>query len=55
MVVFGGLEVEPTMVPWSRAMEEVGHLLEPLDIYPPRYRAREFPSAERLTAMGSEL
>ena len=53
LVVFGGMEGEPTMVPWSRVLEEVGHLLEPLDIYPPRYRVREFPSAEQLAAMGS--
>ena len=53
MVVFGGMEGEPTMVPWSRAWEEVGHLLEPMDIYPPRYCVRAFPSAEQLTAMGS--
>ena len=55
MVVFGGMEGEPTMVPWSKAMEEVGHLLEPLEMYPPRYRVREFPSARQLAAMGSEL
>jgi len=53
MVVFGRLEGEPAMVPWSAAMEEVGHLLEPLDIYPPRYRVREFPSADQLAAMGT--
>jgi hypothetical protein len=53
MVVFGRLEGEPTMVPWSAAMEEVGHLLEPIDIYPSRYRVREFPSAEQLAAMGT--
>ena len=53
MVVFGGMEGEPTMVPWSKAMEEVGHLLEPLEIYPPRYRVQGFPSAEQLAAMGS--
>ncbi len=53
MLVFGGLEGEPTMVPWSKAQEEVGHLLESLDIYPPRYRVLEFPSAEQLAAMGN--
>jgi hypothetical protein len=53
MVVFGGMEGEPTMVPWAKALEEVGHLLEPLDIYPPRYCVREFPPAEQLAAMGS--
>ncbi len=45
LVVFGGRESKPSMVPWSGAMEAVGHLLEPVDIYPPRYCVREFPSA----------
>ncbi len=53
MVVFGGMEGEPTMVPWPQAMEQVGHLLEPVDIYPPRYSVRGFPSAEQLAAMES--
>jgi len=55
MVVFGGMDGEPTMVPWSRAMEVVGDLLEALDIYPPRYCVREFPAAEQLAAMGSVI
>jgi hypothetical protein len=53
MVVFGRLEGEPTMVPWSKAWEEVGRLLEPLELYPPRYRAHEFPTADQLAAMGT--
>ncbi len=51
MVVFGSMEGEPIMVPWSRAMEGVGHLLEPVDIYPPRYKVLDFPSTEQLAAM----
>ena len=47
LVVFGGMDGEPTMVPWCKMTEEVGHLLEPLDMYPPRYCVREFPSAEQ--------
>ena len=53
LVVFGGMEGEPMMVPWSRAMEEVGHMVEAQDIYPPRYCVREFPTAEQLARMGS--
>ena len=53
LIVFGGMEGDPTMVPWSKAMEEVGHLVEAQDIYPPRYCVREFPSAEQLAKMGS--
>ena len=53
LVVFGGMDGEPTMVPWSEAMEEVGHMVEAQDIYPPRYCVREFPTAEQLARMGS--
>ena len=53
LVVFGGMDGEPTMVPWSKAMEEVGHMVEAQDIYPPRYCVREFPTAEQLARMGS--
>jgi uncharacterized protein YtpQ (UPF0354 family) len=55
MIVFGRLEGEPSMVPWAVAMEEVGDLMEPLDMYPPRYVVREFPSAAQLASMGSVL
>jgi uncharacterized protein YtpQ (UPF0354 family) len=55
LVVFGRLDDEPAMVPWSKAMEIVGDLLVPLDIYPHRYCVREFPAAELLAAMGSVL
>jgi hypothetical protein len=32
-----------------------GGLMAPLDIYPARYRAREFSSDEQLVAMGNIL
>ena len=37
-----------TRAPWSRIIEVCGDLLEPLSIFPPRYRVIEFPSIERL-------
>lgn len=39
---------EHLAVPWSRAAPIAGALLQPLDVYPPRFRAREFPSESQL-------
>jgi uncharacterized protein YtpQ (UPF0354 family) len=55
LIVFGSMDGDPAMVPWSKAMDVVGHFLESLDIYPPRYRVREFPTAAQLAAMGSVI
>ena len=52
-VVFKPLEGAPTFVRWPRALEEFGHLLETVDIYPPRFRVRGFPSPEELAKMGT--
>jgi hypothetical protein len=38
--------------PWERVAAVVGDLLEPVDVYPPRYRVRGFPTREQLTAIG---
>jgi hypothetical protein len=37
--------------PWERVCEVVGDLMEPLGIYPERYRVRAFPTAEQLRAI----
>lgn len=37
---------------WDQVQAAFGDLLEPLDMYPPRYRVREFPGEERLREMG---
>lgn len=37
---------------WERVQEVVGHLMEPTDHYPPRYRVRDYPDAEDLAAIG---
>jgi hypothetical protein len=37
---------------WERVRAVVGHLMEPLGLYPERYRVREFPTAEQLEAIG---
>ncbi len=41
-------------VTWQGAASVVGNLMEPLDMYPPRFRVREFPSAEQLAWLASE-
>lgn len=46
---------KPRMVQWQKAMDVAGDLLEPLDIYPFRYRVREFPTEKQLAAMGDML
>lgn len=42
---------EPLMVGFDKVLERVGHLMEPVEIYPPRYRVREFPTEEDLAAL----
>jgi hypothetical protein len=37
--------------PWDRVQLLAGDLMEPLEMYPPRYRVCDFPSPERLRAM----
>lgn len=39
---------------WDRVAKIVGDLLEPVDIYPPRYRVRRFPDAAQLAQIGRE-
>jgi hypothetical protein len=53
LIAFSQQGQKPQMVPWDRAVEVVGDLMEAVDIYPPRYRVREFPTDEDLKAMGN--
>jgi hypothetical protein len=55
VLMLGRLNEKPAMVPWQTAMDVTGDLLEPMDIYLPRYRVREFPSEKQLAAMGNML
>ncbi|MGA2257188.1 MAG: hypothetical protein ABSG53_21245 [Thermoguttaceae bacterium] len=43
------------MAEWEKVVDVAGDLMEPLDIYPPRFRVRGFPSDEQLAAMGNVL
>jgi hypothetical protein len=39
--------------PWARVREVVGDLMQPVpDLYPPRWRVREFPSQQQLETIG---
>ena len=55
VLVLGRVGGEPRMVEWQKVTDVAGNLLEPLDIYPLRYRVREFPSEKQLAAMGNML
>ena len=45
---------QPQIVPWDRAVEVVGGLMKVVDIYPPRFEVKEFPSGGQLKAMGDK-
>jgi len=55
VLVLGRIGGVPAMVEWQKVLEVVGDMMEPLDIYPPRYRVRGFPSENQLAAMGNML
>ena len=54
-LVLGRIGSEPQMVEWEKAVEVVGDMMEAVDIYPPRFRVREFPTEQQLKAMGNML
>lgn len=54
VIMFFGEGSDCELVKWQGAASMVGNLMEPLDMYPPRYRVRTFPSVEQLAWMVSE-
>ena len=46
---------ELRLAEWEKVVAVAGDLMEPLGMYPPWYRVREFPSQEQLAAMGNVL
>jgi hypothetical protein len=40
---------------WEGVEQVAGHLMEPTDMYPPRYRVREFPTDEQLAKIGNTM
>ena len=55
VLVLGRIGQEPRMVAWEKVVEIVGDMMEAVDIYPPRFRVREFPTEQQLAAMGNML
>ena len=43
---------EPRMYNWERVVQVAGHMMEPMDMYPPRFKVSEFPTDEEFAAMG---
>ena len=54
-ILLGGEDQQPIMAPWEKVVEVAGDLMSPTEMYPQRYRVKEFPTAEQLAAMGNEL
>jgi hypothetical protein len=40
-------------VPWERAQRTVGDLMEPVDVFPPRWEVSGFPTEEQFAVMGA--
>lgn len=55
VLVLGRIGSEPQMVEWEKVVDVAGDLMEAVDIYPPRFGVRSFPSEEQLAAMGNIL
>ena len=47
-------ENEPLIAEFDKVLATVGHLMEPLDMYPLRYRVKEFPSDEELAVLADK-
>jgi hypothetical protein len=52
-VVFMRAGLAPRFADWDRVVAEANNLMEPLDMYPERYRVAEFPSERQLADMGA--
>ncbi len=53
-IAFVSREDKPRIFHWERAVEVVGDMMTPLDMYPPRFKVSDFPSEEQFAAMGKE-
>jgi hypothetical protein len=54
-IMFAEEEQPPIMVEWNKAIEKYSDLMQPEDIYPPRWRVREYPNRDELLATGNEM
>lgn len=55
LVAFIQEGAKPRIAEWDRVVETVGNLMEPLDMYPPRWRVSEYPTDEQLALIGKEI
>jgi len=55
VVMFLRIAGKPVMAEWEKVVNAAGDLMETVDIYPPRFRVRSFPSEDQLAAMGNML
>ena len=46
---------EPRIHSWDRMVNAVGDMLEPLDVYPPRFKVGGYPSEGQFAAMGERI
>ena len=46
---------QPRMIAWDQVVRVAGDLMEPLDIYPQRFRVSQSPTDDQLKAMGEPL
>jgi hypothetical protein len=54
-IMFTEEERPPIMVDWQRATDKYGDLMKPEDIYPPRWRVRDYPARDELLTIGKEM
>ncbi len=54
-VAFIQENAKPIIAEWDRVIETVGNLMEPLDMYPPRWKVSEYPTDEQLALIGKEI
>jgi hypothetical protein len=51
LIAFVQENEKPVLASWEEVARVAGHLMEPLDMYPERYRVGVFPGPEQLAAM----
>ena len=54
-MVFETERHDPVIADFDKTLAEVGHLMEPQAMYPPRYLVKEFPTEEALGKIGRPL
>ncbi len=55
LIAFMSREGKPRIFSWEQAVEVVGDLMTPVDMYPSRFKVSDFPTEEQFAAMGKEV